>query len=108
MAVSAGYYRHRMKILDKPTERDEFGAPTGDDILISNPWCRAKPLAETEVGDKRVVAQELIEFEMRYSKSVSNPTASMFIEYRGVKYDIITVLNVMELDEKLRIVAKRR
>jgi len=109
MAVSAGRYRHRIKILKDDGTRDEYGGSNGIRTQIANPWCRVLPLADVEHNsDVRTSGQELLEFEIRYSKSLENPTSDMFLEFKSQEYDIITALNYLELNEKIRIVAKKR
>ena len=113
MAVSAGRYRNRVLVVKYDGGRDEYGGATKTRVEISKPWCKVVPLADVEnASGERTVGQELFEFEIRYSKQLEAegnvPDSSMFLEYKGIEYDIITVLNHLDLNEKLKMVAKKR
>lgn len=108
MAVSAGRYRHRIKILKRTSERDKYGGSTDTMEQISYPWCAVKPLSDVEDSGEITVGQLKLEFEIRYSKSLENPTSDMFLTFKGEEYDIISVLNHLELNEKLKIIAIKR
>jgi head-tail adaptor len=107
MAVMAGRYRHRIKIMKLSGEKDEYGAKTGN-VLVAHPWCKVSVINEVEISADRTTGQELIEFEVRYSKSIENPTSDMHIVFKDRDFDIVSVLNVLELNEKLKILGKRR
>jgi len=108
MAVNSGKYRHRIKIYKSSGERDSLGADTGAKTLVAHPWCSALPLADVESAGATTTGQYMIEFETRYSKSLINPTSAMTLEFKNIEYDIVTVINILELNEKLKIVAKTR
>lgn len=108
MAVSAGRYRHRIQIVKLSDQRDEYGGLTKERVQVSKPWCRVTPMADVENVGTATVGQALMEFEIRYSKSLENPSSDMFLIFKGKEYDIVTVLNFLELNEKLKIMAKVR
>lgn len=108
MAVASGRYRHRIKILKSTQERGTFGGSTGKRELIAEPWCKIVPLSDNENVGTITTGQMVYDIEIRYSKSLENPTSDMYIEFKGKEYDIITVMNHLELNEKLKIVAKER
>lgn len=108
MAVSAGRYRHRIKVLKRTNERDKYGGSENKRTEISYPWCKVTPISDTEDNGTTTVGQLILEFEIRYSKSLENPTSDMFIEFKGSEYDITSVINHLELNEKLKIMAKKR
>lgn len=108
MGISAGRYRHRIKILKQADVRDEYGGFTVSRIQVANPWCRVTPLTDIEAVGSTTEGQLLTEFEIRFSKSLENPSSDMFLEFKNDEYDIISVINHLELNEKLKILAKRR
>jgi len=108
MAVSSGKYRHRIKIYKTAKIRDEFGGSTNQRTLVANPWCKLRVLADVEYANLTTVAQTRIEFEVRYSSLIDNPTDDMWISFKNEEYDIISTINVNEINEKLLIVGKQR
>lgn len=108
MAVRAGYYRHRMHIAKDSGERNRFGGSAGKRELVQSPWCKVRTISDNENNGEQTVDQLLLEFEMRYSRSIENPDASMYVIYRDVEYDIISCINKDMRNEKLIILGKKR
>lgn len=112
MAVSSGRYRHRIRILKNSGERDEYGGQLETRIEISKPWCKVRTLADNEIVGTTTEGQLMTEFEIRFSKSLeaglNTPSSEMFIEFKGNEFDITSVINHLELNEKLLITGIRR
>lgn len=108
MAVRAGRYRERMQILDDVGERNQFGGSTGKTKVVQKPWCKVRVVSDNENDGEQTVGQLILEFEIRYSKSLENPTTSMFVLYRDQEYDIISAINPYMQNEKLLVTAKKR
>lgn len=112
MAVSAGRYRHRIRILKNSGERDEYGGQLETRVEVSKPWCKVRTLADNEIVGTTTEGQQMTEFEVRFSKSLeynlNTPNSEMFIEFKGSEFDITSVINYLELNEKLLITAIKR
>ncbi len=108
MAVRAGRYRERMEVRRSSGERNQFGGATDATTLVQKPWCKVRHISDNENDGVQTVSQLILEFEIRYSKSLENPTSDMTIIYRSVSYDIISVINPYMLNEKLVILGKVR
>ncbi len=108
MAVASGRYRHRIKILKSTQERSGFGGYTNSKEIVAEPWCKIVPLSDNENSGTYTTGQMMYDIEIRYSKTLENPTSDMYVEFKGKEYDIITVLNHLELNEKLKVVVKER
>lgn len=101
MAVRAGRYRHRVIVIDlDETQRDEFGGIGNVYVEVQRPWCSISPKMDSEQG-------LIVDIEMRWSKQMENPSKNMYIVHNGYLYTIDGVVNVLELNEKLRITAKK-
>ncbi len=108
MAVRAGRYRHRIQVMIPSTERDAYGSTVGYDVL-QRPWCSVTPISESKTFlDAAISSEYTVEFEVRYSKELENPTSDMYIIFKDRIFDIVEVINVMEINERLRIKAVRR
>lgn len=108
MAIRAGRYRERMKVLKPSGTKNQFGGLTSDKELVQSPWCKVRFISDNENDGEQTVSQTILEFEMRYSKSLENPSSGMFIEYRGKEYDIVSIENQELRNEKLIIMGKLR
>jgi len=108
MAINSGKYRHRIKIYTNSGVRDVYGGLDNTRTLIANPWCKLRILADVEVVGTTTQGQTRIEFEIRYARSCVELTSDMFIVFKSIDYDIISVINPEELNEKLLITAIRR
>ncbi|AGG58294.1 head-tail joining protein [Vibrio phage 3.058.O._10N.286.46.B8] len=108
MAVRAGRYRERLSIMSDSGKRNDFGGSTNERTLVQSPWCKVRVVSDNENDGERTTSQTILEFEIRYSKSLENPSGDMFVTYRGLEYDIISVINQHMLNEKLLIMAKKR
>lgn len=112
MPVNSGKYRHRIKVYKNSGERDKYGGMVGTRVLVSKPWCSVRPLADNELVGTTTTDQPMIEIELRYSRmledTLGNPTADMFIDFKNSEYDIVSVINHLEINEKLKITAIKR
>jgi len=108
MAINSGKYRHRIKIYTNSSARDVYGGLDNTRTLIANPWCKLRVLADVEVSGLTTQGQTRIEFEIRYSRSCIELTSDMFLVFKTNEYDIISIINPDEINEKLLITAKRR
>lgn len=108
MAVRAGRYRNRIQIVKDAEKRNKYGGSTNERVVVQAPWCKTEVISNNENSGTKDVSQLIIEFEMRYSKSLENPEGDMYILFKGQEFDIISVINPYELNEKLKIMGKRR
>lgn len=108
MAVRAGRYRERMEVMADAGKRNEFNGSTNERVVVQKPWCKVRVVSDNENSGEKTVSQPILEFEIRYSKSLENPSSDMFVVYRKNEYDIISVINQYMLNEKLLIMAKKR
>lgn len=108
MAVRAGRYRDRMMVKKDTGKRNQFGGSSNEKTVVQKPWCKVRVVSDNENSGEKTVSQLILEFEIRYSKSLENPTGDMFIEYKNTEYDIISVINPYMVNEKLLIMAKKR
>lgn len=108
MAVHAGKYKDRITVKGDGGQRSQFGGSTLEKRVIQRPWCKVRHVSDNETNDERPTGQLVLEFEVRYSISLENPTTDMFIEFRGIEYDIISAMNVNMRNEKLLILTKQR
>lgn len=112
--VRSGRMRHRIKIIKDAVDengdllRDEFGGLTGEKTVVAFPWCKVRHISDAEDEGTKTTGQYIIEFEIRYSKSLENPDSDMYILFKDVEYDIISAINLYELNEKLVMMAKTR
>jgi len=109
MAVRAGRMRHRIEVVRDTGSRDEFGGSTNEREVVATPWCSLRVLSEVEDDGRHTgIGQTMIEFTIRYSKSLENPTSDMYVIFKGKEYDITGVVNHLELNEKLIISTRER
>jgi len=106
--MRAGKLRHRIRLLRLTGDRDEFGGITDKKTVVSQPWCEILEVQDSEQSSKHDSNTETLKFCIRYAKSLENPDNTMYIEYNGVEYEIISVENYLKLNKKLHIVASRR
>lgn len=108
MPVHAGQYKDRIAVKRDTGERNAFGGSKNTTKVVQRPWCKVRTISDNEVNGTNPKGQLILEFEMRYSKSLENPTNDMFIEFRGKQFDIISALNLNMRNEKLVIMGKMR
>lgn len=108
MSVRAGRYRERMTVMRDAGTRNQFGGSTNGRTKVQVPWCKIRTISDNENAGEKTTGQLILEFEIRYSKSLENPTSDMFVIYRDVEYDIISVINENMMNEKLFILGKKR
>lgn len=108
MAVRAGRYRERMNVMRDSGVLNQFGGSTNGRTRVQRPWCKIRTVSDNENNGERTTGQLILEFEIRYSKSLENPSSDMFIVYRDVEYDIISAINENMMNEKLFIMGKKR
>lgn len=115
MSVRSGRYRNRI-LLKKPKLgennkplRNRFGELTGEMQVVQRPWCAILEVKSDEVNaSNSITGQDMIMFELRYTKELENPDSTMIIEYRNIVYDIIGVVDLHLRREKMHVTAKRR
>ena len=114
MAIRSGRYRHRFILLkpklgeDGEPARNGYGELTGETIVIQRPWCAIVKVESSESSGNSVNGQEVIGFEVRYSKIYEGPDTNMFIEFEGAIYDIVSAVDPLKYREKITITAIRR
>lgn len=115
MAVSAGYMRKRIKLMGLPRNfvgsihRDSVGQIIGERQVLARPWCSVKVVSSSEnVSSSATRAHLTLEFTVRYSKQLSNPTPDLEIIYEQDTYDIVSVINPSMKNEKLIVTAVKR
>lgn len=108
MVVRAGRYRERINVVKDAGLRNQFGGSTNERTSVQRPWCKTRTISDNENDGDKTVGQLILEFEIRYSKSLENPSSDMFIEYRNIEFDIISVINPDMRNEKLLIMGKKR
>lgn len=109
MGMRAGRMRHKITVYKSDGSRDDFGAPVaGAKTVVATPYCWVKPVANTETSGSQTRDNYTVQFGIRYSKTLENPTPEMYIEFKGSEYDIVSVINHDEMNEKLLITATRR
>lgn len=108
MAVRAGRYRERIVVMKDSGVRNQFGGSTHGRTKVQSPWCKVRTISDNENDGEKTTGQLIIEFELRYSKSLENPSSDMFIVFRDVEYDIISSINENMMNEKLFIMGKKR
>jgi SPP1 family predicted phage head-tail adaptor len=115
MAISSGYMRKRFKLMGIPKnidgtpERDEIGQLTTERKLIASPWCSIKVVSSAiNIGSSAKTHQLTLEFTVRWTKTLANPTPDMEIVFDDKNYDIISVVNPSFKKEKLLVTAIKR
>lgn len=115
MAISAGYMRKRFWLMGVPKNGDgnpvcdAVGQLTNERTQLAHPWCSVKVISSADnVSGASITNQLTLEFTVRYTKSLSNPTPDMEIIYEQDSYDIISVINPTMKNEKLLITAVKR
>lgn len=114
MAVRSGRFRHRFELLKHATDengdplRNDYGELTDEYEVVSRPWCNVVLVNSSENASTMITGQEQINFEVRYSKMLENPTNDMVIRFEGELYDITSSVDVYKRREKLTIFAIKR
>lgn len=108
MVVRAGRYRERINVVRDAGARNQFGGSTNERVSVQRPWCKTRVISDNENDGEKTVGQLILEFEIRYSKSLENPDSGMFVIYRNDEYDIVGVINPDMRNEKLLITARKR
>lgn len=114
MAVRSGRYRHRFTLRKPKTDssgeplRNSYGELTGETTIVQKPWCAIVEVESSENVGTAINGQESIGFEIRYSKLFDDPDTSMYIEFDGSEYDIVSAADPLKYREKINIVAIKR
>jgi len=114
MGVRSGSYRHRIELLkpklgdDCLPLRDAFGSPTHETKVVQRPWCRILANDSDESVSTAINTQEVIRFELRYSKMYENAETKMSLKFQGDTFDITSAVNKLKLNEKTIITAIKR
>ena len=108
MAISSGYLNRRVVILKLTETQDEVGQLIQEYTLVQMPWTRIITKTDVEASASRVTNNATMTFIMRYSKSLENPSSTLYLGYKKQIYDIVSVINVNELNERMEVTAVRR
>ena len=108
MAISSGYLNRRVVILKLTEIQDEVGQLIQEYTLVQMPWTRIITKTDVEASASRVTNNATMTFIMRYSKSLENPSSTLYLGFKKQIYDIVSVINVNELNERMEVTAVRR
>lgn len=108
MAISSGYLNKRVVILKLTKTQDDTGQLIQEYTLVQMPWTRVITKTDVEASASRVTNNATMTFIMRYSKSLENPNSTLYLGFKKQIYDIVSVINVNELNERMEVTAVRR
>lgn len=105
MQVNPGELKHRIKIF-KNGEKDDDGF-AGAPVLVKNPKAKFTRRTGTERESAGKEVQEAyVRFLIRYTSTPLDH--EMFIEYKGIKYDIYDINDIGDRKEYIEIYCKER
>ncbi len=108
MTVRAGRLRNRVELMRLTQSKDKYGAVTDIKTSVGVYWCESNQLSSVKSDGSLRQNQNEVEFTTRYNKSFDNVDQSMFLNFRGDEYEILSVINPRLLNERLVITAVRR
>ncbi len=103
MAVRAGRLRHRLELWKLAGTKDKFGSITNEKVRVGTYWCNIENTKNETVGTDVRQNQNSISFITRYNRTLETPDNNMYVVFKGVEYDINSVLNPRFLNERLVI-----
>jgi len=103
--ITPGKLNRKIAINRRQLTPDNIGGFDQALVNLANPWAMIKPKSGTELlhADK-LDAKAMSEFTIRYRTDL---VESDLIEYRGVEYNIRSIINIEEADKYLLILAER-
>ena len=92
-------YRHKITFLKNTNEKDEYGEVIDDWKPVTTVWAAVGPLLGREYFEALTIDSKAeVKFNMRYVAGITN---DMRIQYDGKIYEILSAINVKELNREL-------
>ena len=92
-------YRHKIAFLKNTNEKDEYGEVIDDWKPVTTVWAAVGPLLGREYFEALTIDSKAeVKFNMRYVAGITN---DMRIQYDGKIYEILSAINVKELNREL-------
>jgi len=97
--MNPGKYRHKIIFLKNNGGKDEYGEPADDWQPFITAWAAVDPLLGNEFLTALTTAAKVeVKFNSRYISGVTN---DMRIQYGSKTYEILSAINVKELNREL-------
>lgn len=92
-------YRHKIVFLESRGGSDKFGEPKDNWKEVTSVWASVSPLLGNELFSALTTDTKVeVKFNCRYIPGITN---DMRIQYNGKKYEILSAINVKELNREL-------
>ena len=103
--INPGKYRNKITFLKNHGGKDGYGEVIDDWKEFATVWAAADPLLGKEFFSALTVESKVeIKFNARYINGVTN---DMRIQYNGKTYEILSAINVRELNRELLCYCKK-
>ncbi len=97
--INAGDYRHKIAFIKNYGGKDGYGEPIDDWRKITTSWAAVDPLLGNEFFSAHTIDSKVeIKFNTRYIPGITN---DMRIQHNGKTYEILSAINVKELNREL-------